>query len=189
MALVLLSGPSVEPLTLAEAKSWVKVTDAADDLTLQSMIVSARLTVEAATSRRLITQQWRLLLDAWALGARITLPLTPVRSIARVRVTDSYGGAVDVSTSLFSLVASDDRARVMVGSPLPTPGPAIGGIQMDLVAGYGDDASAVPEPLRLAMRQLIAFWYANRGDAEVAPAGLPASVAALLAPYRVRRLA
>ena len=54
--------------------------------------------------------------------------------------------------------------------------------------GYGD-ATAVPEAFRLAMRQLIALWFANRGDGGADTGRMPASVLALLAPYRIRRLA
>ena len=189
MTLVLVSGPVSEPLTLAEAKSWVRVTDGSDDSLLQSLIVSARLAVEAATNRILITQQWRLALDAWPMNGVLPLPLAPVRSISRVRVLDGAGVARDQSLSLFTLDASLDRARIVLGSPLVAPGVASGGVTIDVVAGYGDAASAVPEPLRLAMRQIIAFWYANRGDGDLGAAGLPASVVAMLAPYRIWRLA
>ena len=189
MTLVLVSGPSIEPLTLVEAKNWVKVTDGADDALLQSLIVSARLAVEGATNRLLITQQWRLTLDAWPLNGALPLPLTPVRSISRVRVLDGGGVARDLSLSLFTVEASLDRARIVRGSPLVAPGVARGGISIDLVAGYGDASSAVPEALRLAMRHIIAFWYANRGDGDAGVSGLPVSVTAMLAPYRIRRLA
>jgi len=48
----------------------------------------------------------------------------------------------------------------------------------------------VPEPLRQAIRLLVAHWYENRGliasGGEVA--ALPQSAAALIAPYRVLAL-
>ena len=48
----------------------------------------------------------------------------------------------------------------------------------------------MPEPLRHAIRLLVAHWYENRGivagGGEVAV--LPQSVAALIAPYRVLAL-
>ena len=51
-------------------------------------------------------------------------------------------------------------------------------------------ATNVPEPLRQAIRLLVAHWYENRGivaaGGEVAV--LPQSVAALIAPYRVLSL-
>ena len=189
MTLVPLSGPASEPLTLAEVKTWVKVTDGADDLLLQSLIVSARHAVEAATGRLLISQRWRLTLDALPPGFVLPLPLTPVRAISGVRIMNGSGAFEDVAPGLVTLDAGDDRARMVWSAPLPAPACASGGVQVDLVAGYGDLASAVPEPLRLAMRRLVAFWHAYRGDDAPAPEHLPASVIALLAPYRIRRIA
>ena len=188
MQLLLLSRPAIEPLTLADVKNWLKVTDGADDLLLQTLIASARLAVEAATGRLMISQQWRLTLDAWPTGGAVDLRLMPVRSVLAVRVMDVSAAFKDIPATLYALDAADDRARLIFNAAPPAPACAYGGIQIDLVAGYGDAAAAAPEPLRLAMRQLIAFWHANRGDAEPQPERMPAQIAALLAPYRIRRL-
>jgi uncharacterized phiE125 gp8 family phage protein len=64
------------------------------------------------------------------------------------------------------------------------------GIELDLQLGYGANAADVPAPLRHAVRMLVAHWYENRGlvAAGAGIATLPAGVAALVAPYRVRAL-
>ena len=54
---LLMTAPAVEPLSLAEAKSWLRVDGADEDQLIQSLITSARLGVEATTNRLLITQQ------------------------------------------------------------------------------------------------------------------------------------
>jgi uncharacterized phiE125 gp8 family phage protein len=72
---------------------------------------------------------------------------------------------------------------------LAQPGRLAAGIELDVVCGYGDAASDVPEPLRQAIRLLVAHWYENRGLATLgAVTVLPATVAALIAPYRVLSL-
>jgi len=72
---------------------------------------------------------------------------------------------------------------------LPQAGRIAAGIELDLMAGYGDAAGDVPEPLRQAIRQLVAYWYDNRGLAAVgAVTALPTTVAALIAPYRLLSL-
>jgi uncharacterized phiE125 gp8 family phage protein len=73
---------------------------------------------------------------------------------------------------------------------LPAPGRLAAGIELDVVVGFGDAAIDVPEPLRQAIRLLVAHWYENRGVAAIghAVAMLPATVAALLAPYRMLSL-
>ena len=72
---------------------------------------------------------------------------------------------------------------------LPAPERPALGIEVDVVVGYGDAAVDVPEPLRQAVRLLIAHWYENRGlMSEAATAVLPQNVAALIAPYRMLAL-
>ena len=73
---------------------------------------------------------------------------------------------------------------------LPPPGRAVAGIEIDVEAGYGATASDVPEPLKQAIRQLVAHWYENRGAGAPGESALrmPATVAALIAPYRVLAL-
>ena len=72
---------------------------------------------------------------------------------------------------------------------LPAPGRLALGIELDVVVGYGDAAVDVPEPLRQAIRLLIAHWYENRGLAALGTVTvLPTTVAALIAPYRMLSL-
>jgi uncharacterized phiE125 gp8 family phage protein len=71
-----------------------------------------------------------------------------------------------------------------------TPGRPFAGIEIDVECGYGDTASDVPEPLRQAIRLLVAHWYENRSIVSGAQtaAVLPVTVAALIAPYRMLSL-
>ncbi len=75
-----------------------------------------------------------------------------------------------------------DRAGVLGGRS--------GKSAIDVEAGYGTTASDVPEPLKQAIRQLLAHWYENRGAGPPDESALrvPATVAALIAPYRVLAL-
>lgn len=67
------------------------------------------------------------------------------------------------------------------------PPDATAALEVEFRAGYGATPDAVPGPLRQAVRALVAHWFENRGDASSA-AALPAEVAALIAPFRRRRL-
>jgi hypothetical protein len=67
---------------------------------------------------------------------------------------------------------------------IPYAGARISGIEIDVVAGYGD-AADVPEPLRQAIRLLVAHWFEDRMLVGAAEAPLPKTVDALIAPYRV----
>jgi uncharacterized phiE125 gp8 family phage protein len=67
--------------------------------------------------------------------------------------------------------------------------PASGFVEADLALGYGA-AAAVPEPLRHALRLLVAAWYDDRAFLAMTGPGapFPAGVEALVAPYRLRSL-
>ena len=41
---------------------------------------------------------------------------------------------------------------------------AVSGISLDVEAGFGSSPEDVPEPLRLAIKMLVARWFENRGD-------------------------
>lgn len=56
MALVMTSGPAVEPVSLSEAKAHLRVSDANEDVLIGSLILTARVTVEQLASVALITQ-------------------------------------------------------------------------------------------------------------------------------------
>lgn len=58
--MVLLTGPGVEPLTLAEAKAWIRVTNNAEDALITDLITAARMHFESVTGISCITQQWQL---------------------------------------------------------------------------------------------------------------------------------
>lgn len=190
MSQTLLVGPASEPLSLSEAKDWLRVEATDEDDLVSTLIVSARLLVEQNTRRLLITQTWRIFRDAWPLDGCVTLPIAPVAGVAAIRVRDAVGTASVVDAASTALDAARDPARIVFTTAPPAPGYVANGIEIDVIAGYGG-ASAVPAPLRQAMRLLIANWYENRGDAAFGgdDLALPPQAAALIAPWRRARLA
>ena len=73
---------------------------------------------------------------------------------------------------------------------MPVPGRIAAGIELDVTFGFGDAAADLPEPLRQAIRLLVAHWYENRGLVAAADKStvLPSTVAALISSYRVLSL-
>ena len=189
MPSILLSAPLVEPVTLDEAKATLRVEHDDDDDVIAALIAGARVHVEAQTRRALITQSWRLSRDSWPEDGRLKVLPAPLQALTAARVYDEGGGTRDVDAQAFVL---DLAASILAFAPwaLPMPGRSVAGIELDVTVGYGDDASDVPEPLRQAIRLLVAHWYENRGLVAngAASAPLPQTVAALLAPYRMLAL-
>jgi uncharacterized phiE125 gp8 family phage protein len=63
------------------------------------------------------------------------------------------------------------------------------GIEIGFIAGFGERGGDVPQPIRQALRHLVAHLYENRDGLEsVSPGAEPAIVASLLSPYRLHHL-
>jgi uncharacterized phiE125 gp8 family phage protein len=192
MSTVLLSAPTVEPITLSEAKAHLRVDASSEDTLIQSLILASRLHIEAALDIALITQTWRLRLDRWPRARSLNLPLSPVRSLTAVRVFDVDDDSETVANTAFILDGTANPARLVLSgsSSLPVPGRAANGIEIDFVAGYGDAPEDVPQSIRQAVLLLIAHWYENREPVEIGATAtvIPGAVSELLSPYRRRRL-
>lgn len=186
MSAILLTAPAFEPLSLAEAKAFLRVETSDDDDVIGVLIAGARIHVEAQTRRALITQSWRISIDVWPDNGRLTILPAPLQALTAARIYDFEGLAHDVDLQAFVL---DKGASVLAFAPwaVPAPGRVAAGIELDVTVGFGIAAADVPEALRQAIRLLVAHWYENRGlvtiGANYSP--LPQSVAALIAPYRM----
>lgn len=184
-----LTPPAIEPVSLSEAKDFLRIIANDEDELLGTLITAARLMIEAAVGRLLIEQSWRIVLDAWPPGGEIGLPLSPARSLTAARVYPASGAAETVLPPSLTLVAGSDPPLIAVVGPVPVAGRARAAIEIDLVAGFGATRDMVPAPLRQAVLRLACRWFEHRGDVVSRDATrLPAEIAALVAPFRRVRL-
>lgn len=192
MALVLVSGPSIEPVSVDEVKAQLRLDGDEENLLLAGLVSTARVHLETMTERAFITQQWTLLLDEWPLGSVLELPLAPVQSISSVAVFDIDDQPLVIDPPDYRLDAASDPPRFIWRGPAPRPDPERpeNGISITFTAGYGERPADLPQPLRQAMLLLVAHWYEHREP--LSPAGglaeLPQMVRALTTPYRRTRL-
>ncbi len=189
MSPILIAGPAVEPVALAEAKAFLRADGDAEDALVASLLAAAREALELATRRVFIAQTLRLRLDCWPKGRAVLLPLAPVLSVVAVRVMPASGPAAVLDAGLYRLEVAADPPGLLVDPAAPEPGLAAGGIEIDARYGFGVAAGDVPAPIRLAIQRLAAFWFEHRGDETGAARGLPGDVQALVAPFIRARLA
>ena len=189
MPSILLSAPAVEPVTLDEARSFLRVEHNADDEVIAALTAGSRIHVEAQTRRAL--DHAKLAHHARFLAAR-----RPVDGAASAAAGADCCARLRCRQQCASCRRAGLRARPRrIGAGLCALGIAgagrpAAGIELDVTVGYGDAAIDVPEPLRQAIRLLTAHWYDNRGLVAGGAGGalLPSTVAALIAPYRVMSL-
>ena len=187
---IALAGPAVEPISLAEMKAYLRLDGTDEDDLVSALIVAARVSVELRTRSCLISQNWRYALSAWPAERRVGLPLHPVIMVDAVTVSTSEGEQATLASELIQLEADGDRSLLVISAAAPDPAGLPPRIEVDFTCGYGPDPESVPEPLRLAIRRLVAYWFEHRGD-ERRPgqASVPSDVVALTAPFTRPRLA
>ena len=191
MPLVLTSGPAAEPVTVAEAKAYLRVDGNAEDALIASLILTSRLHIETALGIALMTQSWTLVLDDWPRRGAVEIPVQPVQSIQSVRVRDRAGNVTTSPETDYILDGTSVPPRLVPAQGgWPKPSRSIAGIEIALTAGYGGGPADVPGPIRQALLLLTAHWYEHRQPIEIGRPStrIPDAISDLLLPYRKVRL-
>lgn len=191
MALSLVTAPTVEPISLTEAKAHLRVDVGDEDALIESLIKSAREYVETFTHRALLTQTWDSKLDAFPCDV-IELPFAPVTSVTSITYVDTNGTSQTWSSSLYSTDLPSGpyarRARIMPAyqQVFPQTRAQMNAVVARFVAGYGAAATAVPESIRHAVKLLVGHLYARREPVQVGNivTPMPLTVDALLWPFK-----
>lgn len=192
MALVMTAAPALEPISLAEAKAHLRIDGNDEDALFTSLIAAARMFVERTLSLALVTESWSLYLDGWPRSGTIVLPIQPVQAVTAVRVYDPDNSPTEVNGATYSVDVLSEPARLVLsaGAAQLSPARLLNAFEVAFTAGYGDEASDVPAPIRHALKLLVAHWFEHRELVVLgtAPQEVPATVAGLLLPYRRVRL-
>jgi len=167
MGLTLITGPTVEPLTLAEARDQLRIDGEDEDTLLAGLIQAAREWAEAFTRRALITQTWELVLNTWPTGDRFSLPLPPLQSVTSIKYTDIDGDEATFSSASYIADTDHTPGRIVLKNGYSWPAVTlreVSGIRVRFVAGYGAAAADTPQVIRQAMLLVVGHLYENRED-------------------------
>jgi uncharacterized phiE125 gp8 family phage protein len=186
---VLITPPPAEPVSLAELKAHLRIDGGGEDALLASLIVISREHLERSAGLALISQGWRLYLDAWPEAGFVEIARGPVTAVDAVRAFDELGEESEVPLAGHVLDGARRPARLWLRA-CPDAGQAINGIEIDFTAGFGDAGADVPDTLRRAMLIHAARMYEFRGavPVDMQPAGMPEGYDRLVAPFLMRRL-
>ncbi|HWA00157.1 MAG TPA: head-tail connector protein [Caulobacterales bacterium] len=186
MSITILTPPASEPVTLAEAKLFLRVDHNAEDDLISDLIVAAREAVEAGCGRALITRRVRESLDIWRRDVPngAVLGIGPIANIVAVRLLADNGSQSVIDPDRYRLDGARDRPRLVFAAGLPATLRTAGGVEIDYDAGFTDDAADLPLSLRLATLQIVASLY----EVRTGEAGVPETARALMRPFAPVRL-
>ena len=198
--------PVQEPVSLQEAKEYLRVDDSTDERIVRPFIETARRVAEEHLGRTLMTTTYSLFVDGydeladplWE-GTRtgpylnyyknyINLPKCPIQSVTSVSTFDDSDNETTMAASRYYVDNVREPSGIVLrqGETFPTALRVANAIKVVYVAGYSN-AYAVPEPVRMGMLQHIAFLYEHRGDMYEAASPMPPMIKNMYAPYVVHR--
>lgn len=211
---VIETAPAAEPVTATELRDALKETATSlPDATANDLIATAREYLEELTGLAMITQSWKLALDRWPTTGRepwwdgvrqgsiselfgaeneadLPLPRYPLQSVDTVTVYNEAGTGTAVTiASVFDVdtYGKPGRMALKAGATWPVALRPTNAIEIVYTSGYGAAGSAVPAPLKRAVKNMAAYLYAHPGDGCEA-AAIETGAKAYIGAYQVARL-
>lgn len=204
MPLQLVSPPSEEPVSLADAKLHLRVDFTDDDALITALISAARQAAETITGRQIVTARWKMVLDSFPgpslmgvpagspftlPGHAILIPKCPVQSVVSIQYLDMASAWQVMPATDYTMDLACEPARItpVFGKIWPITLPQIGAVSVTFDAGYGQ-ASAVPEGIKSWIKLRLGSLYAHREEVALLSRGkiepLP-FIDGLLDPFKV----
>lgn len=176
MTLIVVTPPTVEPVTVAEACAWCRIDaaeQAANTSVLQLLIKAMREKAENITGRAFVQRLLQLNLDGWPESGGFELPQPPLVEVQSVKYTDEDNTLQTLSASLYTVDAQSEPGRIVPAwnaAPWPNAIAVPNSVRVLYVAGYPSYGSPstddytinIPASLKLWMHARLATLYENR---------------------------
>lgn len=163
----LITPPTSEPVTLAEARDHARIGLDCDDAVLAALIIATRMACENFLGRALIEQTWKIVFD-WFPVPCLDLP-KGVLSVTSFNVIAEDDTSTLVDAANYHVTTGQwGRLALKNSVTLPTTERRVDAFEVVWVAGFGTDWNAVPQHIRQGMLQLILHLYENRGEEIIA---------------------
>lgn len=162
-ALVNLTPPAAEPISLSEAKLHLRVEHTTDDTLITALIVAARQQAELLTRRQMISSTWRYSLDYWPASGIIEPPRPALISVQSLKYLDADGVLQTVDSADYTVDIASEPGRIVPvwGEVWPSARLDVNAVRIEYTAGYAN-AAAVPQSVKAWMLLAIGTWYAQR---------------------------
>ena len=166
--------PGKAPVSLEEARSWLRMGAAADDAVIERLIDAATNICEAFIGGRLLV---RAAEEVQPIGAGpVRLCARPVVAVDAVTLLAGDSEMVLQEGDYRLVIAPDGRARLTIAAPGDAKR-----VRVAYRAGIAGEPSGVPEAIRHGIIRMTQHLYVARDGAGIAP---PAAIAALWQPWR-----
>lgn len=180
-------GSTAEPVSVDEAIVALRLSDDPHERGyLEHQIRTARAALEAEFHQVFIRRQFDLFLDGEPPCRVVTVPVAPLVSVDGIVSFDADQAQTAMSSSSYYADTASQPGRVALarGASWPTNLRDVNGIRIRMTLGHSTASSGIPDPIRQAMLQLVAFLTEHRGEA-AGEFSMPPQVSELMAPYYI----
>jgi uncharacterized phiE125 gp8 family phage protein len=180
MAMTMSLVPGVSPVSLTEARGWLRLGGASDDAVVEPLLRAATGICEAFVGQWLVQRSGSELGPVVQGAARLSV--RPVVAVDEVRMVAADDSETVLAVGDYRLsLAADGAGRLMIA---PQHGAAR--VRVTYRAGMAEVGAEVPEAIRHGIVRMTQHLYEARDAKEVPPP--PAAIAALWQPWRALRL-
>ena len=183
---------ATEPVSLAEAKSFMRVTTADDDTFIENFLIpGSRKACEEYTRSSYITQTWLMSVDKdFGDDDILVIPRSPLISVTSVQYRNESDVLTTLDSSEYTVDTNAMPGRIIFDDIPDTSLEYRPRWEILYTAGYGAAATDVPEDIRIAILNTIAHYYEFRGKMITGTviAKIPDQVEYLLDSYKLWRL-
>jgi len=172
-SLSVITEPTVEPITLAEAKAALGIDHTDDDDRITGYIKASRIFAEKYCRLKIPSQVVERTYDRWP-SAEINLDVWPLQSIDSVKYDDTASPIAEqtlvLDTDYYSdIVLEGGRVRALTGWPSVAVKPSA--IRIRMTAGYADSGASpidladnIPESIKNGIKAYVVYLYEQNCD-------------------------
>ncbi|MFI4983864.1 MAG: hypothetical protein ACHP6I_01550 [Rickettsiales bacterium] len=142
------------PISLESAKLYLKISHKLEDALIVGLIKSTTNTFELYTGIALINQEWQIGYRQFS-TLNLSLPIKPIQEIINITLQDVKGRFIKFNGHHYHLEANELSFLVFPCSYI---------VKIHLKAGFGKNETTIPEDIKAALLNHIAYLYENRGN-------------------------
>ena len=195
-AVVRITEPVLDPITLAEQKAWSRILGTAQDTIITAMIKGATRFAEDWMQRALITQSWLIAFDSFPFGffsipdtpQIIELPYSKVITLDEVKVFFDDDTSDATLADRFQIDLNSEPGRIILKPSRNWPSGLrdIDAVNIKYTSGFGVAQSTVPQAIKDAIHYIVADRFENRESYRKEAVNIiPRGAEELLMPWKI----
>jgi len=166
-------------VSLIDMKAYLRIDTTADDALITSLIKSATKLAEQYASIEILDKTFTMYLDFFPFNKvygnsveenfnsySIQVKRSKLISTSHIKY---YSGEtlLTLDDALYSFSKDNEYSRIYLvddGTLWPNTDNRKQAVEIEFVAGNGEDDTKIPENLKTAIKRIVAYLYENRGD-------------------------